>query len=88
MQPKRTVPSVARAIVAHLKAHGSPEHAAGVQWFFKEAIQSHGWYTAPLRRYAREVHRALSPEPGLLMEVASALFTRTVLDGRVGGVAV
>lgn len=80
MQPKRTVPSVARAIVAHLKAHGSPEHAAGVQWFFKEAVQSHGWYTADLRRYARSLHKQMAGEPVLLLDVAERLFASPVLE--------
>ena len=74
------MPSVVRAIVAHLKAHGSPEHAAGVQWFFKEAVQSHGWYTADLRRYARALHTQLAGEPALLLDVAERLFASPVLE--------
>jgi len=30
MQPRHTAASVVRAIVAHLKAHGTPRHAAAV----------------------------------------------------------
>jgi hypothetical protein len=69
-----------RAICRHLETNGSPQHAAGVQWFFKEAVRSHGWYTAPLRAYARTVHRALAADPGVLLAVADALFARPVLE--------
>jgi 3-methyladenine DNA glycosylase AlkD len=80
MPPSRTTSSVTRAIVAHLKAHGSAEHAAGVQWFFKEDVRSHGWYTADLRRYARALHRELAPERPLLLDVAERLFAGSVLE--------
>jgi len=80
MPPQRTAASVARAIVAHLKAHGSPEHAAGVQWFFKEEVRSHGWYTADLRRYARALHKELAPDQPLLLDVAERLFAGPVLE--------
>ena len=42
--------AVAAQIRNALRDSGSAEHAAGVQWFFKEEIKSHGWYTADLRR--------------------------------------
>jgi 3-methyladenine DNA glycosylase AlkD len=60
--------------------HGSPEHAAGVQWFFKEEVQSHGWYTADLRRYARALHRQLAADQALLLDVAELLFASRVLE--------
>ena len=81
--PHRSVSTNVRLVCRHLQAHGSAEHAAGVQWFFKEEVRSHGWYTAPLRRYARELHRALAPDPGRLIDVAEALFTRDVLEEKV-----
>jgi 3-methyladenine DNA glycosylase AlkD len=80
MPPQRTAAYVARAIVAELKAHGSPEHAAGVQWYFKEEVQSHGWYTADLRRYARALHKELAPNQPLLLDVAERLFAGPVLE--------
>jgi hypothetical protein len=46
--PKRT----AEQVRYELRSGGSAEHGAGVQWFFKEEIQSHGWYTAALRKAA------------------------------------
>lgn len=78
----------ARRIVAHLKAHGSPERAAGIQWFFKEAIQSHGWKTADLRRYARDVHKALRADPQALLRVADELFRSDVLEEKIFAVLI
>ena len=65
-----------------LRRGGSPEHAEGVQWFFKEGVRSHGWYTAALRRFARKVSREMQAADGLeaLLEVADRLFTGTVLE--------
>jgi 3-methyladenine DNA glycosylase AlkD len=77
-----------RAICRHLAAHGSAEHAAGVQWFFKEAVRSHGWYTAPLRAYARTVQRALAADPTMMLQVADALFARPVLEEKIVGVTI
>lgn len=70
----------------HLRTHGCPTHAAGVQWFFKEDIRSHGWRTADLRRYAREVHRQLAPKPAALIEIAERLFRGAYLEERALGV--
>jgi 3-methyladenine DNA glycosylase AlkD len=80
MQTSQSATSLVRDIVRHLKSHGSPAHAAGVQWFFKEEVRSHGWYTAELRRYARELHRQLAADQALLLEVAERLFASTVLE--------
>ena len=80
MPPSRSAPSVVRAVIAHLKSHGCPEHAAGVQGFFKEEVRSHGWYTADLRRYARTLHKDLAPDQALLLDVAERLFAGAVLE--------
>ena len=77
-----------RRIVAHLKSHGSRERAAGVQWFFKEEIRSHGWRTADLRRYARALNQDLLGDPPALLAVPEALFRRDVLEEKVLGVLV
>ena len=50
---KSSTGGVATQIRRALKDGGSAEHAAGVQWFFKDEIKSHGWYTADLRRAVR-----------------------------------
>jgi 3-methyladenine DNA glycosylase AlkD len=83
LSPDRSVAANVRAISAHLAAHGSAEHAAGVQWFFKEAVRSYGWYTAPLRAYARSVHGALASDPAALVGAAGALFARPVLEEKI-----
>ena len=77
-----------RHIIAHLKSHGSRKHAAGVQWFFKEEIRSHGWRTADLRRYARALNQKLRGDPSSLLAVAEALFGRDVLEEKALGVLV
>jgi len=79
---------VALQIRRALKDGGSVEHAAGVQWFFKEEIKSHGWYTADLRRAARRFRREVRKEYGLdfLVDVADQLFNGTVLEEKIAAV--
>jgi 3-methyladenine DNA glycosylase AlkD len=88
MPRHRTPISVAAEIRSVLKRHGSPRHANGVQWFFKEEIKSHGWRAADLRRLARQYRRAFHKEPGLdfMVRVADRLFTGRVLEEKVFGV--
>jgi 3-methyladenine DNA glycosylase AlkD len=71
-----------RRIRDDLRRGGSPEHAQGVQWFFKEEVRSHGWYTADLRRFARRTSRAIQASDGLdtLLQVADRLFSGEVLE--------
>jgi 3-methyladenine DNA glycosylase AlkD len=83
VSPGRSASANVRAIRAHLRAHGSAEHAAGVQWFFKEEVRSHGWYTAPLRAYARSVHRALATDLTALLDTADGLFAGPVLEEKI-----
>jgi 3-methyladenine DNA glycosylase AlkD len=82
----RSAPSIVADIVRHLEARGSPEHAAGVQWYFKEAVPSHGWYAADLRRYARALHGELAADSALLFDVAERLFAGPALEEKVLGV--
>jgi 3-methyladenine DNA glycosylase AlkD len=71
-----------------LETGGSAKHAAGVEWFFKDEIRSHGWYTADLRRAAVRVRREIERERGLdfLVEVADHLFSGFVLEEKVAAV--
>ena len=62
-----------------LRERGSPEHAKGVQWFFKEEVKSRGWYTAALRRFAYAQRREIE-SPHTLLAVADRLFTSEILD--------
>src|ERR1700691_4915847 len=86
--PKTTPAAVAEHIRRALKDGGSAEHAAGVQWFFKDEIKSHGWYTADLRRAAVRARREIRKEHGLdfLIEVADELFSGLVLEEKVAAV--
>jgi 3-methyladenine DNA glycosylase AlkD len=76
---------IAAQIRHALRDGGSAEHAKGVQWFFKDKIKSHGWYTADLRRAAVRFRCELRKEHGLdfLVEVADHLFSGSVLEEKV-----
>ena len=78
----------AAQIRRELKRGGSREHAAGVQWFFKEEIKSHGWYTADLRRAARRFRREIRKEFALdfLIQVADRLFWGDVLEEKIAAI--
>jgi 3-methyladenine DNA glycosylase AlkD len=84
----QTPAEVAAQIRRALKTGGSAEHAAGVQWFFKDEIKSHGWYTADLRRAGVRFRQELKKERGLdfLAEVADHLFSGSVLEEKVAAV--
>jgi 3-methyladenine DNA glycosylase AlkD len=86
--PNPTPPEIAGQIRRALKDGGSAEHAAGVQWFFKEEIKSHGWYTADLWRAARGFRRQVRNEHGLefLVKVADQLFAGEILEEKIAAV--
>ena len=89
MSSPKTIPAeVADQIRKALRDGGSAEHAAGVQWFFKEEIKSHGWYTAALRRAVRNCRREILREQDFkfLTQVADQLFAGSVLEEKVAGV--
>jgi len=79
---------VAAQIRRALKDGGSAEHAAGVQWFFKKEIQSHGWYTADLRRAVRRCRKEIlrGRDFSFLVQVADQLFSGSVLEEKVAAV--
>jgi len=85
---KDTPAAVAARIRRALKDGGSPEHAAGVQWFFKEEIKSHGWYTADLRRAVRRCRKDILHDHDFdfLIKVADKLFSGPVLEEKVAGI--
>lgn len=82
--PKEVATHIRRA----LKDGGSLEHAAGVQWFFKDEIRSHGWRTADLRRAIRLCRKDILREHDLdfLLDVADQLFSGPVLEEKVAGI--
>ena len=89
MQLKQASPEeVAGHIRRALRDGGSAEHAAGVQWFFKEEIKSHGWYTAALRRAVRGYRKEILREHDFdfLVQVADPLFGGSVLEEKIAAV--
>ena len=89
MQVKKNSPKeIAAQIRRALTDGGSAEHAAGVQWFFKEEITSRGWYTAALRRAIRGCRRDILREHDFkfLTNVADQLFSGPVLEEKTAGV--
>jgi 3-methyladenine DNA glycosylase AlkD len=80
--------SVAAQIRSALKTGGSAEHASGVQWFFKDEIKSHGWYTGKLRRALRGSRREILRERdfSFLARLADELFSGSVLEEKVAAV--
>jgi 3-methyladenine DNA glycosylase AlkD len=85
---KPTASNVAAHIRTALGNGGSAEHAAGVQWFFKEEIKSHGWYAGDLRRAVRRCRREILREHDFdfLVSVADKLFSGEVLEEKVAAV--
>ncbi len=77
--------SIAAEIRQLLRDGGSVEHATGVQWYFKDEIKSHGWYTAKLRSAAVGFRRRIRKEFDLdfLLQVADKLFAGRVLEEKV-----
>ena len=88
--PRRGQGPAARAarIRRFLKDGGSAEHAAGVQWFFKEEIKSHGWRAADLRRAMRLRRKEILREHDLafLVKVADELFSGRILEEKIAAV--
>jgi 3-methyladenine DNA glycosylase AlkD len=86
MSPRKFSPAtIAAEIRQFLKNGGSTGHANGVQWFFKDEIKSHGWYTAKLRSAAVQFRRRIRKEYGLdfLVKVADKLFAEQVLEEKI-----
>jgi 3-methyladenine DNA glycosylase AlkD len=86
MTARKPSPTTMAAEIRHLlRDGGSAGHAAGVQWFFKEEIKSHGWYTAKLRSVAVSFRRQVRNEFGVdfLVQVADKLFVGRVLEEKI-----
>jgi 3-methyladenine DNA glycosylase AlkD len=85
--PKRKITPnyIADHIRRVLKDGGSAPHSEDVQRFFKEEVQSRGWYTAELRKVAVRFRRTLARELGMefLIQVADKLFSGKILEEKV-----
>jgi 3-methyladenine DNA glycosylase AlkD len=79
---------IAAQVRQALRDDGSAEHTRGVQWFFKDEIKSHGWYTAALRRAVRLTRRQILKQHDFefLTEVADDLFSGSVLEEKIAAV--
>ncbi len=83
MPSDRVTPSyIADHIRRVLKTGGSSPHSQEVQRFFKEEVQSRGWYAAELRRFAVRFRRAIARERGMdfVVEAADELFSGEILE--------
>ena len=86
MTARKPTPATIAAEIRHLLGReGSAEHAAGVQWFFKDEIKSHGWCTDKLRKVAVRFRRKIRQEFGIdfVVQVADNLFVGPVLEEKV-----
>ncbi len=85
--PKREITPdyIADHIRRVLKDGGSAPHSEDVQRFFKEAVQSRGWYTAELRKFAVRFRRSIARERGMdfVVQVADNLFSGQILEEKV-----
>jgi 3-methyladenine DNA glycosylase AlkD len=85
--PKRklTPNYIAEHIRRVLKDGGSAPHSEEVQWFFKEEVKSHGWYTGETRKVAVRFRRAMVRERGMefVVQVADKLFSGSYLEEKV-----
>ena len=63
----------------------SAPHTAEVQRFFRDEIQSRGWYTGELRKLARRFSKVICREEGFeyLVQIADNLFHGDVLEEKV-----
>src|SRR5512137_271388 len=83
MLPRSKTPAyIARHIRRVLEDGASAPHAEDVQRFFKEEIQSRGWYTHELRKVAVRFRRTILREagPDFLIRVADKLFRGRMLE--------
>ncbi len=68
-----------------LKNGASAPHTAEVESFFKNEIQSRGWYTNELRKLARRFSRTIANDAGIqyLFDVCDDLFQGNVLEEKI-----
>jgi 3-methyladenine DNA glycosylase AlkD len=80
---------IAKHIRRVLLDGASAPHTDEVQRFFKEQIQSRGWYTGELRKLATRFRRTILAENGqdFLVQVADQLFWGKVLEEKIFAVA-
>ena len=83
---QKNMPKPSAYIAAHLRQvlinGASAPHSIEVQRFFKEEVQSRGWYTNELRKLAKRFRRVILNDAGVdyLVLVADQLFQGEVLE--------
>src|SRR5512133_775229 len=82
MKPVRYIADHLRTV---LENGASAPHTIEVQRFFKEEIQSRGWYTGELRKLARRFSRVLANDGGIdyLFDVSDNLFHGKMLEEKI-----
>ena len=82
MKPVRYIANHLRTV---LKNGASAPHTAEVEHFFKNEVQSRGWYTHELRKLARRFSRTIANDAGIayLFDVCDDLFRDKVLEEKV-----
>jgi 3-methyladenine DNA glycosylase AlkD len=86
MSARKPSPATIAAEIRRLLSEGgSAQHTKGVQWFFKEEVKSHGWYTAKLRMVAVRFRKRIREEFDLdfLLQVADKLFSGRILEEKI-----
>jgi len=81
----KPVPYIADHLRRVLINGASAPHTAEVQHFFREEVQSRGWYTDELRKLARRFTRVIRGEESLdyLVQVADNLFNGDMLEEKI-----
>ncbi len=82
MKPAKYIADHLRQVLVN---GASAPHTAEVEWFFKNEVQSRGWYTDELRKLARRFTKVIKGDAGLtyLIEIADLLFRGRVLEEKV-----
>ena len=81
----KPVSYIANHLRTVLKNGASAPHTAEVESFFKNEIQSRGWYTNELRKLARRFSRTIVNDAGIdyLFDVCDDLFQGKVLEEKI-----
>src|SRR5579862_3267101 len=76
---------IARHIRRVLLDGASAPHTEEVEWFFRNEIQSRGWYTGELRKLSVRFRRTIVAENGqdFLIRVADELYQGKVLEEKI-----
>jgi 3-methyladenine DNA glycosylase AlkD len=82
MKPAKYIADHLRQVLVN---GASAPHTIEVERFFKEDIQSRGWYTGEIRKLARRFTKVIKGDAGLpyLIDIADKLFCGNVLEEKI-----